>query len=254
MTLATTTGAELVEQTVIGGDLAKLSPQERLAYYRRVCDSLGLNYLTQPFAYITLNSRLTLYAKRDCTDQLRKLHGINVAITGRDAMGDSGVYVVTARATDRGGREDESIGAVSITGLKGDALANALMKCETKAKRRVTLSIVGLGWLDETEVGTIPQARAVVVDAKTGEITDPAPTSNGAAPNGHALTGHAIPDAYRSGAWVTWMQKAADQYGLDLWQVAEALGDPNLYESKDATERGAIAKRQVSDWIEAQTA
>ena len=248
-TLATTTGAELVGQAVIGSDLAKLSPQGRLAYYRRVCDSLGLNYLTQPFSYITLNGRLTLYARRDCTDQLRKLHGINVAITGRDAMGDSGVYVVTARATDRDGREDESIGAVSITGLKGDALANALMKCETKAKRRVTLSIVGLGWLDETEVGTIPQARAVVVDAETGEIKDPVPTSNGAAPSGHA-----IPDAYRSGAWVTWMQKAADQYGLDLWQVAEALGDPNLYESKDATERGAIAKRQVSDWIEAQTA
>ena len=40
--------------------------------------------------------------------------------------------------------------------LKGDALANALMKCETKAKRRVTLSIAGLGWLDEIELATIP--------------------------------------------------------------------------------------------------
>ena len=42
--------------------------------------------------------------------------------------------------------------------LKGDALANALMKAETKAKRRVTLSIAGLGWLDETELDTIAQA------------------------------------------------------------------------------------------------
>ena len=31
------------------------------------------------------------------------------------------------------------------------------MKAETKAKRRVTLSIAGLGWLDETELETIPR-------------------------------------------------------------------------------------------------
>jgi len=48
---------------------------------------------------------------------------------------------------------------VALGTLKGDALANALMKCETKAKRRVTLSLAGLGWLDETELETIPGIR-----------------------------------------------------------------------------------------------
>jgi hypothetical protein len=71
----------------------------------------------------------------------------------------SDIYVVTARAKDRQGREDESTGAVTVGNLRGDALANALMKAETKAKRRVTLSIAGLGWLDETELETIPQSR-----------------------------------------------------------------------------------------------
>ena len=33
---------------------------------------------------------------------------------------------------------------------------NVLMKCETKAKRRATLSILGLGVLDEMELETIP--------------------------------------------------------------------------------------------------
>jgi hypothetical protein len=37
-------------------------------------------------------------------------------------------------------------------------MANALMKAETKAKRRVTLSICGLGMLDESEVESIPGA------------------------------------------------------------------------------------------------
>jgi len=45
---------------------------------------------------------------------------------------------------------------VPIQGLKGLDLANAFLKCETKAKRRVTLSICGLNMLDETEVDDIP--------------------------------------------------------------------------------------------------
>jgi len=46
----------------------------------------------------------------------------------------------------------EATGAVDIKGLTGKNLANAFMKAETKAKRRVTLSICGLGFLDESEV------------------------------------------------------------------------------------------------------
>ena len=47
---------------------------------------------------------------------------------------------------------------MAIAGLKGDALANGLMKAETKAKRRCTLSLCGLGMLDESEIETIPGA------------------------------------------------------------------------------------------------
>ena len=160
--------AAIIEQVVIGGDLAKLDPAQRVTYYRQVCDSLGLNPFTRPFDYITLNGKLTLYAKRDAADQLRKLHGVSVQIVGRERIDD--VFVVTAHATMQDGRADESIGAVTVGNLKGDALANALMKAETKAKRRVTLSIVGLGWLDETEIETVRDARPATVNVETGEI------------------------------------------------------------------------------------
>jgi hypothetical protein len=113
--------------------------------------------MTQPFQYINLSGKLTLYARKDATDQLRQIHSVSLTIASREQVGD--VYVVTARATTASGRVDESIGAVSIGSLKGDALANALMKAETKAKRRVTLSICGLGLLDETELETIPNAQ-----------------------------------------------------------------------------------------------
>ena len=150
----TTTNA--IEHALVMNDLSKLSTDERLSYYNKVCESLGLNPLTQPFAYISLNGKLTLYAKRDATEQLRKVHKVSINITARETI--EGVYVVTAKARDADGREDESTGAVAIKGLQGDALANAFLKAETKAKRRVTLSICGLGLLDETEVETIPQA------------------------------------------------------------------------------------------------
>jgi hypothetical protein len=149
---------------MIGGDLADLNAAQRAEYYGAVCRSLGLNPLTKPFEYLNLNGKLRLYALRDCADQLRRLHGISIYIANRERMSD--IYVVTARAKDHQGREDESTGAVTVGNLKGDALANALMKAETKAKRRVTLSIAGLGWLDETELDTIPRGPHDVIPSE----------------------------------------------------------------------------------------
>ena len=149
-------GAQLLEQVLIGGDLSKLTPTERMMYYQKTCESLGLNPLTKPFEYITLNGKVTLYAKRDCTEQLRKINGVSIIILSREIIEDC--YVVTARATDKTGRHDESIGAVPIGALRGEARSNAMMKAETKAKRRVTLSICGMGMLDESEADSIPGA------------------------------------------------------------------------------------------------
>jgi len=163
--LANTKGSKL-EDLLIQGDLSRLSPEERIAYYKKVCDSLGLNALTQPFEYIVLNGRLRLYAKRDCTDQLRRRDSISIRIVSREYV--DGIYCVTAQASTPDGRTDEAIGAVAIEGLKGEARANAIMRAETKAKRRATLSICGLGLLDETEVESI---------ASLSIPTSPAPTS-----------------------------------------------------------------------------
>jgi hypothetical protein len=164
---------EVVEKVVIGGDLSELNAAQRAEYYGAVCRSLGLNPLTKPFEYLTLNGKLRLYALRDCADQLRRLHGISINIANRERMND--IYVVTARAKDRQGREDESTGAVPLGNLRGDALANALMKAETKAKRRVTLSIAGLGWLDETELDTIPQGPHAVTPPEGPSVSEEAP-------------------------------------------------------------------------------
>jgi hypothetical protein len=156
----------LIERVIIHGDLRQLNPQQKVSYYNAVCESVGLNPLTQPFQYLVLSGREVLYARREATDQLRHLHNVSVAITARELMEDC--YIVTARASLPDGRTDESIGAVPIASLKGEARANALMKAETKAKRRVTLAICGLGMLDETEVeSAVEQARPDFTAAAT---------------------------------------------------------------------------------------
>jgi hypothetical protein len=145
-----------IEQALVQGDLSGLDAEQRVNYYLKVCSSLGLNPYTKPFDYLVLNSKLVLYARKDATDQLRKIHGISMSPPVHARMDD--LYTVTVMATDKVGRTDSAIGAVSVTNLKGEQLANALMKAETKAKRRVTLSLCGLGMTDESEVDSIPDA------------------------------------------------------------------------------------------------
>jgi len=149
---------EILEQVIIEGDLAKLSPADRVSYYKKVCASVGLNPFSKPFDYIRLNGKLILYARRDAADQLRALHGVSIKVISKTL--DDGLYTVHVAAVDKKGRTDEDIGAVMLAGLRGEAKANAMAKAMTKAKRRVTLSICGLGWLDETEVSDIAGAKS----------------------------------------------------------------------------------------------
>lgn len=146
--------ATILENLIIKGDLSGLNPTDRVRYYNKLCEMMGLNPLTQPFEYLTFQGKLVLYAKKGCAEQLRNQHGFSIEVVGREKLDD--MYVVTVNATSRDGRKDSSTGVVAIGNLKGQELANAMMKAETKAKRRVTLSICGLNMLDESEVSDLP--------------------------------------------------------------------------------------------------
>ncbi len=218
--LATTNNhSSIIEQVAITGDLAQLQPKQRVEYYQAVCQSLGLNPLTKPFDYINLNGKLTLYAKKDCTEQLRKIHKISIERLEREQVGD--LYMVTAYAKNSAGRIDIDSGAVAIKGIMGDKLANAMMKAVTKAKRRVTLSICGLGWVDEAELETIPTAQAVEV--VQGEIIEliPATTTTlnewAQAVYSHNGTASILPNAGKCQAWYT---KVVGDYNPQYNEIA----------------------------------
>lgn len=143
--------ARMLEQVIVRGNLSVLSANDKVRYYSQVCGVIGIPVELRPFEYITLNGREVLYVLRSCTEWLRDQRGIACRILERTERPD-GIYEVVVEVEDRTGRKDFASGLVDIKGLTGEKKANAIMKAETKAKRRATLSISGLGMLDESEI------------------------------------------------------------------------------------------------------
>lgn len=159
---------EIISNLVLNGDLSKLNPSQKVQYYSAMCNRIGLDPATQPFKLMKLQGKEVMYCDRSGAAQLNKVHKISHQRTSTETVND--VFIVYMKAIMADGRFTESSGAVSIRGLSGDSLANAIMKAETKAKRRSTLDIVGLGILDETELETIPAVRVVPVIQKTAPL------------------------------------------------------------------------------------
>lgn len=168
----------LINKLVMEGDLAKFTDEEQLAYYYAVCERAGLDPLSQPLEYLTLNKKLVLYFKSKSTDQIAGNRGLSRRVVDTKMVG--AVYLVIAECTDRAGRVEQSTGAASIQGLTGDNLVNAMLRAESKAKRRSVISFTGLGFMDESDADSIPGAMRVEgpkpnphqADADTGEVDE----------------------------------------------------------------------------------
>lgn len=185
---------ESLAQYLLDGDLGPLAPRERASLIVAICRHIGVDPIEQPFALILdgkgADARMVLYATKACTNALCRERGIDRALISTE-INDVGGYLMVschARATLRdSGRSDEATGVVPLVaaeweGPKGNrrptgqllrlapqAMADAIMKAQTKAKRRAVLDLVGLGVPDETE---IEHGRRVVVDYATGEVLD----------------------------------------------------------------------------------
>lgn len=224
--LTVPTQANDLERILIQGDLSKLNSAQRVEYVQALCARTGLDPLTQPFEYLVLQGKTVLYAKKACTDQLRALHKISVVDMDQEER--EGVYSVTVKVANAEGRADMDIGSVKIAGLQGDARANAMMKASTKAKRRATLSICGLGMLDELELETIPNAAR----SSTGSPADAqhagedSPQLSSPAPYAERESSASLK---RNGAWDSFMDKlqhfrdARDLDGLKAWYGSEEV-------------------------------
>lgn len=195
----------VIDQAVMLGDMRKMDDRMRLAFYRAVCLSVGLNPLTQPFTPLERQDKTVwLYANSSCTQQLAKLYQVSfrdivreqvtilgepfysvrvVAVTpdGRAVPSHSLVALSKKKKIEKGRWPSgdpkfvdalDADGEPLLTPLRGEALANAIMRADTKALRRATLALVGLGWMQSDYEG-----RGVTLNLQTGELLEEARTA-----------------------------------------------------------------------------
>jgi hypothetical protein len=159
----------IIEKVITKGDLADLTPEQRMGYYHAVCQSLKLNTLTKPFDFLeiydseTKQKKIILYANKDCAAQLRERD--KVSISKIDQKEENGYLKITVYASLPDGKTDIDISVIMVKGLMAKAYENACKKAVTQAKRRVTLSICGLGFLDESEIESVPGAKPIDSEA-----------------------------------------------------------------------------------------
>jgi hypothetical protein len=156
----------------VGGDMSKLDDKQKWLYYKNYCDRLGLDPYTRPFKLISAQGKQIMYADSTCADQLAARN--NLTCEPIDERREDGVLIHVVKVYKAGEdpatrREVIVRGAVTIENLKGESLANALMKCETKAFRRGVLRYCGLGARDEGD------AEPSGVEIAINEVSDEAP-------------------------------------------------------------------------------
>lgn len=257
-----------VEAALVNGDLERLAPEQRLAYYQKRCEAAGLNPITRPFDYLKLSGKLVLYANKSCTDQLAGIHGLSPRILARETVGD--VHVATVEVSSPTGRACQDIGAVVIGGKRGEDLANSFMKAVTKAKRRAILSFCGLGdVIDETELDTCRSVQHCTPDGEV--LPDAHHAKNFTANNsGHGSGAYAKPEdvkayvewakAYAENVNVKWLDYLTDKVGIDrakdLVSEFQILGhlykwgrSEGLFNAPEETRPGSRDKYAAIAWV-----
>ena len=148
------------------GNIASLSEEDRTRYILALCDALGLDPRFKPVDLIPgQGGALIPYLNRGATDSLARREGIQrTTVVFPKVVEIDGVKCVlcVARATDtKTGRYEERV----ATAISRDH-QNVFMKVETKAIRRATIAVLGVGMLDESELDGIRGADALAEGAR----------------------------------------------------------------------------------------
>lgn len=173
-----------IHEIVFNNNFQGMTKEQRLFYVNKLCEHLGLNPLLAPFQFIELGAgrekKLTLYATKGCAEQLRFNSNVSTRIIEEKEEND--MYMVKVEGSLPNGRVDQSIAYLplvaperiwdnatnrykttgKIVRLSHADLANAKMKCETKAKRRVTFSLCGVPFMDDIDVENIKEQEKLV--------------------------------------------------------------------------------------------
>jgi hypothetical protein len=112
--------------------------------------TLGLNPVTNPFLIIAFEGKKTLYLTKGGAEQLAGVHRVSTEVVRR--WQEFGMLMTLVRA-QQGERFADATGVVPFEDARGELLPlqqrpRAIKICETQARRRAILGLLGLGFLD----------------------------------------------------------------------------------------------------------
>jgi len=141
------------------GETGHFSVGEKGKLLSFICDEYGLNPTFVPFNFIMFQGKERLYLTKVGCDAIANNKQLTRTITTRHYDADTNIYTVSAIVSD-GVRKEEASASVFCAGfdnkkqayvrMTGEALANAYLKTESKAKRRATLAFIGFAFEEDS--------------------------------------------------------------------------------------------------------
>jgi hypothetical protein len=135
-------------------DWSKVTEDDKLKYAISICKALDIPTPLNPFKFINMKGKTVLYATKEAAELIAERNKISVNVVNKYLDKEQNIYVVEVRALMPHGRTFDNFAALSVSGLTGEARANAMMKTMSKAIRRVVFAAVGLSVMDETDLPT----------------------------------------------------------------------------------------------------
>lgn len=160
------------------GDLSMLPDQEKDKVLLKMCEHYSLDPVLRPFILIKLNGKEVWYPTKAATDQVAAKFNLTREVIEIKENIERGIIECRVKITqENSARVETCVAAVSIIEfgrdqsgkveqrpMRGEAYANALMKVETKAKRRATLGWLGIADMQDPGEETV-ESKPVTVDS-----------------------------------------------------------------------------------------
>lgn len=243
-------------------DYSRLTPEERLMWVGALAKATGANPLVRIVEWLTFQGRLQPYATKAFAEQMRLIHNISVRVKSRKR--DEGCVIVEVEGKTPDGRVDESMAAIPLAASDiGEKFAAAAMKAETKAKRRLTLSMMGLGFMEGVDRGDGEPAPASAAEPAPGvdvnqiiaepikvEVVDEQPPS----PPDEETQVPTVPPCPETAAdWLAGMKRRCQEMGLPDSTTTRKLNA--TYKAHGATSHLTMtADQRAEAWAKAHSA
>lgn len=151
---------DIAQRALMRGDLRGLDKDQIASVVATMTERMGVSPALAPIDIIpTREGKLVLYINARGAAELRKRHGISIDSL-EPIKTDPDVVVLRCVVSDPDGKRDSAIGACEYDPARPGTIARAWMVAETRAKRRATMSAVGIFLEAESDEVEAPEDPA----------------------------------------------------------------------------------------------